>query len=310
MLLLADRPTRTFSPLISDTLERMRITTEVSSQEWFDILQLSWSDYQNIKLGRALPSEKLTERIARHFNIKTQDLLSGKIDYKALALNSALSRSSMSEIYLKAAYGRRRTSINAVNFLERYAGWRLRFDAIRKLSVSENMLQDPFAPISMKFITDLCGYLHQRQFQKEDFYAMGAYTTEANRQTLIAELFAELPSAKAAYEFFFNDCMKLFEQNCNYIITQINDASLTVEYITNHDVAAESGVRHLGNTHVCQLKRGAIAHIPTYLGLPAARTKELACVHSGDDICRLELDFSDARKAQLDRLFSQSSLNH
>lgn len=281
----------------------------MNSQEWFDILQLSWSEYQNIKLGGVIPSEKLTERIARHFNIKTEDLLSGRIDYKALALRSAIRTPEMPEVYSKAAYGRRRTSINSVNFLEKYSGWRLRLDVIRKLSVSENMLQDPFAPISMKFITDLCSYLHQRQFQKEDFFTMGAYTTEANKGTLIAELFAEVSSIKEAYEFYFGDCMRLFEQNCNYTITQINDTSLTVEYITNHGVAAESGMRHLGNTHVCQLKRGAIAYIPTYLGLPAARTKELACVHSGDDICRLELDFSDARKAQLSRIFSPSSLN-
>src|SRR3989344_7006319 len=163
MLLVADRPT-TFSPLISDTFERLRITVGMNSQEWFDILQLSWSDYQNIKLGGVIPSERLTERIAKHFNLNTEDLLSGRIDYKALALRSAASPLVMPEAYSKAAYGRRRTSITSIDFLEKYASWRLRLDALRKLSVSENMLQDPFAPISMRFITDLCDYLHQRQF--------------------------------------------------------------------------------------------------------------------------------------------------
>ncbi len=293
-------------PAIKDTLERLRVTASVSSKEWFDLLQLSWTEYQNIKLGNLEPTEKLIERVAKHFNLKTDAVMCGEINYKSLSLSFDTGSQTMPEVYSKAAFGRKRTSITSIDFLEEYVGWGLRHDAIRKLSVSESMLQDPFAPISMKFITSLCDYLHLRQFQHADFFAMGSYTYEANKNTLIAGLFSGLSSPKEAYEFFFTDCMKLFEQNCKYTVIEIDDNSLTVEYYTNPNVAAESGVRHLGSVHVCQLNRGHAAVIPRYLGLPAAKVKKTSCVHKGDTVCKLEIDFSEATKAR----FNPFSLNH
>lgn len=290
------------SPSVAETLERLRVTTNTTSSEWFDILQLSWTDYQLIKLGRVIPTETLTDRVAKHFNLNGRDVLAGNINYSALALKIEENDSTeLPETYSKAAFGRMRTSISSVNFLEESVSWRLRLDAIRKLKVSESALRNPFAPISMKFITDLCEYLRQRQFRNGDFFAMGAYTFEANNQTLISKFFAEISNPKEAYEFFFNDCMKLFEQNCNYTVTKTSDASLTLEYITNPDVAAETGIRHLGSNHVCQVKMGVAAVIPRYLGLPSAKVKEVACVHLGDSACRLEVDFSQALKTQITR---------
>ncbi len=281
------------SPSVANTLERLRVTTNTTRTEWFDILQLSWIDYQLIRLGRAVPTETLIARVAEHFNLNSRDVLAGNINYSALAMNFEKSdHSALPEIYSKAAFGRMRTSISSVNFLEKSEGWRLRLEAMRKLKISESALQNPFAPISMKFITDLCEYLRLRQFQKADFFAMGAYTFEANKSTLIAKLFSEITTAKEAYEFFFNDCMRLFEQNCTYKIKSVTSTNLVVEYLTNADVAAESGIRHLGNASVCQLKCGLTANVPRYIGHPPAKVKEVACVHAGDDVCRLEVDFS------------------
>lgn len=278
--------------IITDTLERLRLTAGTSSHDWLDILQLSWMDYHQIRSGKLPPSAKLIERVAEHFHLKPKNILYGKIDYTSLALEFEAKDLVMPERYSKAAFGRKRTSISSIQFVEKYAGWRLRHHALHKLSVSESMLQDPFSPISMKFITDLCGYLHRRQFQKADFFMMGAYSYVFNKNSLIADLFFSIRSPKEAYEFFFNDCMKLFEQNCTYTITKISNTALTLEYITNPDVAAESGIRHLGSTHVCKLKMGVFANIPRYLGLPPAKAKEVACVHWGDDICRHEIIFT------------------
>lgn len=281
------------SPSVADALERLRVTTNTRSTEWFDILQLSWTDYQLIKLGRVIPTETLTERVAKHFNLNSRDVLAGNINYSALAMNiESGDHSPLPEVYSKAAFGRMRTSISSVNFLEESVGWRLRLEAMRKLKISESALQNPFAPISMKFITDLCEYLRLRHFQTNDFFSMGAYAFEANKNTLIAKLFSEITTPKEAYEFFFNDCMRLFEQNCTYTIKSVTQTTLVVEYLTNADVAAESGTRHLGNTSVCQLKCGTVANVPRFIGLPPAKVKEVACVHVGDEICRLEVDFS------------------
>ncbi len=290
----------------SESFERLRLTARINTPEWLDLLNMSWHDYQQLKINKLTVPYKSTEKLAEYFGLKLSDIRLGLIDYKALAIKIENQSKAMPERYSQAAFGRKRTSITSIDFIERYGGWRLRLDTLQKLSVSETLMQDSFAPISMRFITDLCAYLARRQFKKSDFFAMGAFTYEGNKNSVVEKLFSEMPNAKEAYEFFFNDCMKLFEQNCNYKITRLSENDLSVEYVTNPDVAAESGVRHLGSKHVCQVKMGLIANIPRYLGLPAASINEISCVHCGDHVCRLDVDFSSANQAQLKPLF----LNH
>ncbi len=277
---------------LPETFERIRLTTNVSQHDWFDILQVTWLDYQKFKLGKWEPVEKLTERIGNHFNINSRDVLAGNINYSALAMKFEEKNKQMPERFSKAAFNRMRTSISSVNFLENVAGWRLRLDVIRRLDITEKMLQDPFAPISIILLTDLCDYLSQRQFQKKDFFEMGAYTFESDRQSLVPKLFSEISNPKESYEFLFNDCMNLWQQTSDFKLTDISNSTATVEFLTNRDAAAEVGIRHLGSAHVCQIKLGCVSNVPRYSGRPAARVKELACVHRGDDVCRFELDFS------------------
>lgn len=286
-----------------DVFERVRLTTKTSSLEWYDILHLSWLDYKKFQLGILPPSVNLLERVSNYYAIKYDELLSGKINFQNLSLRFDGPGNVMPEIYLKAAYGRKRASISAVHFLEEHVGWRLRLDAIRKLQISESVLQDPFAPISMQFMTDLCDYLVQRKFNNLDFFRMGTFIHETNKNGLIARIFSEFTSPKEAYEFFFNDCMKFFEQNCLYVIKQISETSLIVDCITNPHVAAEAGKRHLGSAHICMFKSGIIASIPCYLGLPISKVKETSCVHNGGNVCRLEIDFTEARKFQITQPF-------
>lgn len=288
---------------LSETFERLRLTSNIETPEWLDLLQMTWQDYQNVKVNKQEAPETAIQRLAEYFKLKYENVETGNIDYKSLAMKHNDSSTEMTDFYSKAAYGRKRTSITSIDFVERFAGWRLRLDAIKNLNVSESFLTDPFAPISMQFITDLCAYLNKRQFSKNDFYAMGAYAYEGNKNSVIEKLFAEMPGPKEAYEFLFNECLKLFEQNCTYTITNISDNDLTVEYVTNANVAADCSIRHLGNTHVCQLKMGFMAGIPRYLGLPVASIKEVSCVHCGDSVCRLDIDFSKANSILLKRPF-------
>jgi len=162
---------------------------------------------------------------------------------------------------------------------------------------------NPFAAISMKFITDLCSYLSLRQLQTQDFYKMGAYSFVSNRNSVLGKILSEMPNATAAYDLFFSECMKLLQQNYMYSITKRSLDQLTVEYVTDGEIAAESGVRHLGSHHVCQIQAGFISTIPMYLNLPAAKITKTSCVHSGDAVCTLQIDISEANQSQLKRFF-------
>lgn len=278
-----------------ETFERIRLTTDVDQSTWHEVMQMPAKDYFNLRTGKTPITEKVVERVSDHFELNITDLLKGRIDFTQLALKYADENHELPEVYSKAAFGRKRTSITSMNFLEKYIGWRIRLDAMKNLGVNEKDLQDPFSPISMKFITDLCSYLHTRQFSDRDLISMGAFSYEGNKNSVVAQLYSDLSTATEAYEFFFNDCMKLFEQNCFYKITQSHATGMTVNYITNPHVAAESGVAHLGNEHVCQLKIGIISNITCYIGLPASQIQKIACVHKGDSVCTLDITYPKAR---------------
>lgn len=293
-------PTLLLSPL-TETLERLQANSNLSSTEWFDLVGINYSDYLEIKMNyRALP-EKSIENLSKYFNLDPEQIVNGTINFKDLTLKMEKGSKELPEIYSRAAFGRQRTSITSLDFVEYVGGWRLRNDVTKKLGVPESALLDPFAPISMNFISDLCSYLALRQFKSHDFYYMGAYAFVSNKDSVIGKILSEMPNARTAYDFFFNDCLKLLERNCKYQLTQITQNALTLEYVTNLDVAAESGVRHLGNQHVCQLKTGFIATIPQYLGLPPAHITKTSCVHNGDPVCTMQIDITETNKAQLKR---------
>lgn len=283
--------TQTHMPPLVACLERLRISANVSDQDWFDILDLQWKDYRLIKKGLAQPPLQALERVADHFGIPVRDIAAGQVDFRGLLLKLG-SKCGIPEKYGKAAYGRVRTSQTSLDFLDKRFGWRVRHDALMSLGVSESALENPFAPISMNFITDLSSYLRRRQFQSSDIFAMGSHTYAGNKDSIVGKLMSQLRSSGEVYEFFFSEAIKLFERNCIYTITRVTPGSAVIEVVTDPQVAAESGVRHLGSCDVCSLKAGMISHLTLYLGLPSSSIVESACVHKGDSVCRFEVDFS------------------
>jgi hypothetical protein len=288
-------PQKLQAPRLTETFERLKATSQISSEEWYDLIQMHWFEYQEFKLGRSFISEQHLDRIAQYFHVSVKELLQGKIDFKALRMSFVNKSQSLPEIYSKGAHGRSRTTINSFDFLEDKYNWRLRLDALQKFGVCESSLMDPFAPISMQLITDLCAYLCQRQFQNSDFKAMGAFGFEANQKTLIGKLLSETRSPQELYECFFQDLLQLFESNCSYKIVSMVGDFLAFEVLSDPHVATEFNVRHLGNSQVCELKGGMISSLTQHLDMPQATITETACVHRGDSVCRFEMNFGNPK---------------
>lgn len=136
MVLTLNESNPMLSPKFYETLERIRAVSNVSQPEWFDILEMPWQDYQDMRFGKLQATESLVERVAAHFELKPVDIVDGRVDYKSLALRLEEPH-EMPEAYSSAAFGRKRTSITSINFLEKYVGWKLRLDAMRRLGITD-----------------------------------------------------------------------------------------------------------------------------------------------------------------------------
>lgn len=268
------------------------MTAKIDQTDWCDLLGVHWYEYQLFKMGQAPLTERTLSELADHFRINATDVQNGTVNFIDFAIRSESKCTELPERYQRAAFGRRRSSITSVQFVEDTFGWRLRQDVINKFEIPESQLLDPFQPISVLFITDLCGYLHQRGVDRNYLMQMGAYNYEMTSGSLIGQFYSQMRSPMEIYETFFSDSMiKMFEANCSYRIIRLNAQGGAFEVWSNHDVTAELGVRQIGSTHLCAFKAGHAASLTRYLGLSMAEIKETACVHHGDNCCRFEFSF-------------------
>ncbi|QDK36369.1 hypothetical protein [Bdellovibrio sp. NC01] len=277
-----------------ETLERLRLTSHLNESDWQDLLGVGWWDYKMIRSGqRKLPETSLI-KLSDHFQYDPQSLISGNIDFHDIQIKNEINHWTMPESYSYAAYGRRRTTITTFEYLEKYHGWQLRYDLLKHLNLSESVMRDPFAPISMRIITDAAAYLAQRHFGPKDFFAMGMYSFVGNVNTILGKFYAGLSSPKEILEHMWGDCLKFYEKNCIYRFLRLDDQGGLLEVISEPLVAEEMRVAHLGNEHICQLKAGMMASAPMYLGHSQAQVKEKCCVHKGAPSCIFEITFAPA----------------
>lgn len=282
--------------LPGDILERLRLVNHFEDHTWQDVLGVNWWDYTMIRSGQKKLSEKSLLRLSDELDFAPQSLLQGTVNFHDLQVKAEEKIWEMPELYSYATYGRRRTTITSFEYLEKYHGWRLRYDVLRHLNLSEAVLDDPFAPISMRIITDAFAYLAKRQFKAKDFFAMGMYSFVGNVNTLMGQFYSQLASPKEIVEHMWSDCLKFYEKNCVYKFLRLDMEGGLLEVTSEPLVAEEMKVRHLGNEHICSLKAGMIASAPMYLGHAQAHVVEKCCVHKGAKSCIFEITFAPAPK--------------
>src|SRR6185437_9391592 len=100
-----------------------------------------------------------------------------------------------------------------------------------------------------------CAHLHKKHgYAANDFFAMGAYSSMGNRNTVLAKSFARARGPGEVYELFFGEMMKYYEQNCSYSLQELDDTQGVLHVTANPYIAEAIGVRELGNPQICSLK--------------------------------------------------------
>lgn len=275
-----------------NTVEQLQATSHLPEDQWLDLLEMTWKEYYSFRAGQSELGRKSLENLSSFFDLSLPQLVEGEIDFRNLSINKAPKDSHIPEQYLVGAHGRLRTTITSLEFLEKKYGWRLKSDVLKKFDLFESNLQDAFAPISIRLITEICDYLYKRQFTADDFYQMGVYSYEGNKHTLLSQIYSEIHSFKDAFQALFTHVMPLFEQNCAYHFEFLKDGNGLVTVQSNPDVAAALKVKALGSPHTCQLKGGIWASTALYFGLDLPKVSHLRCEHKGDGICEYLVDFS------------------
>ncbi len=255
---------------------------------------MSAGDYARASRGEISVSDRCISRVADFFEVRPEELLTGAVDFRGVAIRKGRGRKELPEAYSVAAFGKRRTTITSFDYIQERFGWKVRAELLRRFDLNEAILSDFTAPINMQFMTDVAEFLRRRHLLSySEFFRMGAHSPVGNRATLIGVSLSAARSLRETYEMLFDGLIRHFEQNTKYTIERLDDQGCTIEVISYPYVAEALGVRHLGNQSLCQLKAGFLASVPLYQDLPLAHVDETSCVHRGDATCRYELTFSE-----------------
>jgi hypothetical protein len=278
--------------IISEQLERLRITLGMNDKQWAQILDVSADDYADIRRNLKSVSIVALARVADHLQLTLDGIMNNQIDYGIVAARQSGNVHLLPERYQIGARSRQRSSLNLLNATEEFLGWRARAMVMRHLQVTEATFSNPDALINLRFNTDLCEYINKNYSGSHLFYHMGAYSVISNMNSPFAKKMSEMKSLQELYQYYVEEMVaKHWEQNYNYRLTDMTSTSCRIEGKPNADVAALLGVRYPGSHLVCQTKLGVSASVPGYLGLPFANVREASCVHLGDSSCVQEVDF-------------------
>lgn len=281
-------------PQVATTpLHRLIHTSGVCEAEWQDMLNMSWRDMAALKVGQKSVGLAVLETVAKRFNIDLNLFKTGELDFHRIQRESEkLSGWTIPEQYARAQKGRARTTITTFNYLESFSGgWKVRYDVLKHFDMSELALENDFAPISMKFISDVLACLHRRQFGHADFFKMGIYSYEANKDSILGSMLGQVATPQKVLELMWGELLQFYEENCEYRFLKLNSSGALLEVISRKEVAEEMQVSILGNEHVCSLKSGMMASSACYVWHPVAHVEEVQCAHKGAPSCRFEITF-------------------
>jgi hypothetical protein len=278
-----------------DSIERLQALSRLNESDWLDLMNVSWAEYDSFRAGLDRLPYAAFEKVADYFELATVDLFIHKIDFRDIAQRQTPRHARLPDRFLAGAYGRLRSTIGAIESLEKNYGWRLKHDVLRQFQLFEPSLMNPFAPVSIRLMTEICEYLHHRQFSERDFFNMGTYAYDSDRESLIGSIYRELTNFREAFKVFATVLMPLFGQNCSYGFQMKDEHTGVLVMRSNPDIAAELRLKVLGSPHICQVKAGSWASLLFYFQMTLPQVTHPECEHRGDAACKFVFDFSNCQ---------------
>ena len=286
------------TPHLWITLNKIKTVLGFSDAQMSNILHLTPKEYTSFKERNASPSVFSIMQLSEFLEVGFIPLMSGQVDYRALAARMLKNSPQMPERYTRAAYSKRRTPLYMLDYITDLFGEVQRQSILRHLQVNEALFQDRNAPINLLFTTDLCEYLKKYNLMTDtELIGMGKYSSKSARSPIIINPLASTKSVKEMYELM---CAELlvshFEKNNFYHPVKASKHHCTIVGHPNQEIEEELGLKNAGTSAVCLLRSGFVSTVPNFLGLPHARIKKTACVHQGDPECRYEIDYEHAER--------------
>jgi hypothetical protein len=283
-------------PKLWETIDRISQTLGLELDELSDLLLLTEKQIQTHKQSRIDPSLTSIDHLSLRLNLSLEKIITGNIDYQALAQHQFGNLNYLPEKYQKCALGRRRANLVILNFIEAHFGWRERASILRHFQMNEAIFADPDAPISIDFGADLLEYLVKYRLKKSLIPEMGKHSFLTTSPAPVKNELIDCKSVSEVYERMCSHIVeKYFEKNFIYQIQKMNRDSCTVIAKPNSLLLEQLSQKHPFKPETEMIRVGIASAYPQILGLPSAIVNQTSSMWEGSTAIRYEINYEHAQ---------------
>lgn len=288
-------------PSIWVTIDKIRHTLGWSNVELCDRMNISDQKLHREKILNLSPSLDSITHFTESIGIDIDAIVTGKIDYRALAAHNSGNLKVLPERYSRAKFSKIRTSIHILDYVEKILGWNAKKTIYNHFQINESMFDNPESTVNFLMPSDICRFIGEKfKASHLQLQRIGAHSSTVNQNSVVGQVAARFNNPKVLYENFFQVMVhQLYEKNQRYRILKLSDDYCIVETNFRSEVKELLKTHQLGNVFACASIAGSMASIPGYLNLAHSKVTKIDCVHHGGCNCKYFIDFSRA-KAQLD----------
>jgi hypothetical protein len=294
---------KTMYPKIWDVIERISTTLDLKDSELADLLLLTRRELlKHRESKKDLPMNKLFN-LSERLNVGFDLIVTGKIDYQAMAHHFFGDNEYLPEKYSNCKLGRRSSSIMILDFIENNFGWKERQSILRHFQLNEAIFANPNDPISFSFNTELIDYIVKYKIDKSYLPLIGTQSFLKYNPAAVKKELVGCADVGEIYERFCDHIIgKYFEKNFQYKIEKMNKDGCIVIATPNRELI-ENLKTDTPGTSLTSLYRLGIASIyPSIIGLPQATAKQTASIYDGDPYIRYEINYEKAQTIHTRRI--------
>ena len=283
-------------PSIWVTIDKIKHTLGWSDTDLCDRLQVTAK--QLFEEKKLLLSPRLTPitRLTDSLGISIDAIVTGNIDFHALAAHATGNLKQLPERYSVAKFSKIRTSIHILDFIENQLGWQAKKSIYNHFQINEAMFTSPESTVNFLMPSDICKFIGEKfKASLHQLQNIGAHSAIVNKNSVVGRVASKFKDPKALYENFFQVMVhQLYEKNQRYRILKLTRQNCLVETNFREEVKESLKTNRLGNEFACAAIGGSMASIPGYLDLSYSQVTKVDCIHRGGGSCKYFIDFSVA----------------
>lgn len=264
-------------------LNRIQKCLGIDDRKMADLVRLTEKEMVKMRAKERDISPRAAFYLADALNIGFEAIVTGRMDYIALAQQFLGNHSYIPERYLQGAHSKRRTVINILDYIKENLGGEQRWRTLQQFQMTESMFEDPDAPINLRFSVDICDMLLNRHRTHQTLFEIGQHSVRTNKNSEMGQSLQKARNVREVYEMMFSGISERYiENNFTWKIDSFSTEECLISGYPNEEIVNAIGKKYVYASSGMWIREGFIASIPEYIGMESAKIKRVRCVSRMD----------------------------